>query len=177
MPFTSALVRECLAERALSPVRPPDSCTSASSRCRRVRSAAVSPSAVVVGNRRDVRDAVGLARLLARDAMLRQRAERDVVLAVRQFLDFVDHARRSRPGTPTASARNPSRTRPEQHHPDDAIAFQRIRHHRLVARFEDVQRHRHVREEHHVFERKNRDRFGQRASVPRPRRGWRTGPE
>src|SRR5438094_409389 len=39
-----------------------------------------------------MRDAVRFARLLARDAVLRQRAERDVVFTVRQFLDLVDHA-------------------------------------------------------------------------------------
>ena len=46
---------------------------------------------------------------------------------------------------------------PQQHHPDDPIAAQRLRHHLPVARLEDVQRQEDVGKEHHVRQRENRD--------------------
>ena len=41
----------------------------------------------------------------------------------------------------------------QQHHPDHAIARDRVGHHLAVPRFEDVERQEHVGEEHNVGER------------------------
>ena len=46
----------------------------------------------------------------------------------------------------------------QQHHADDAIARQRVFDHRAIPRLEDVQRQKHVGEEHNVRKREDRDR-------------------
>ena len=96
MPFTSAS-SEMPCGSAPSPVRPPDSWTSASSRCRRARKAALSPSAVW--------SAIGVTcamryGLLASSRVMRCFVSAPSVMLYSPFgssFDFVDHAGAANP--------------------------------------------------------------------------------
>ena len=129
-----------------APPRSIAAASSASSRWRCWRSSCASGSPIVSGSGVDVREPVRPAGVLAGDAELLDAAQHDVVAAVGERLGVGDHA-----GAADREDRRPALVvrlvaRLQQHHADDAIALQRVGHHRAVARLEDVQRQEHVRE-------------------------------
>ncbi len=118
-----------------------------------------------LGQRLDLRQPIRLARVLAGDAELLDAAQHDVVAAVRQRLGVRDDA-----GAADRIHRRPPVVvalvaRLQQHHPDDAVAGQRVGHHRPVARLEDVQRQEDVRKQHDVRQRKDRNRRRQHHAI------------
>ena len=63
-------------------------------------------------------------------------------------------------------------SRLQQHHPDDPVARERVAHHRPVARLEDVQRQKHVREEDDVRQWEERDGGREHGKVKSPQSKW-----
>ena len=83
-------------------------------------------------------------------------AQDEVVAAVGQPLDVGQHAAAADRIDRRPSLVVPVPSRPQQHHPDHAIAGQRVGDHVAVARLEDVQRQEHVGEEDDVGQREQR---------------------
>ena len=86
-------------------------------------------------------------------------AQDDVVAAVRQPLVVRQHAAAAdridrRPPLVIAIP-----SRPQQHHPDHAVAGERIGDHLAIARLEDVERQEHVGEEDDVRKGKQRQKI------------------
>jgi hypothetical protein len=109
------------------------------------------------GERLDCREAIGLAAVFGRDAEFFHALEHDVEAPVGQRLGMSDDAGaadRVNRRLPVVSRLEPG---PQQHHPDDAVAGERIRHHRPVPRLEDVQRHEHVGKQNGIRQREDRN--------------------
>jgi hypothetical protein len=108
-----------------------------------------------LGERRDMRNPVGAAVVLAVDAELLDSAQDDVVAPVRQRLGMRDDTGAADPihGRPSLIVGLVARL--QQRHSDDPVALQRVTGHRPVSRLENVQWQKDVREEDHVRQRED----------------------
>jgi hypothetical protein len=114
-------------------------------------------------DRLDVGDAVAAMVILLPHAELLEPAQHEVVAAIAGPVRVSDE-----PGAADLVDVRPPFVvplppRPQQHHSDNPIAIERVRHHVAVPRLEDVQRQAHIRKQHHIGQRKQRQGGGKHA--------------